>query len=73
MLRCKVCARFVFRHHECCPQLSPFAALSLFCSRIVCFIYGHDLHDDGFAGPDSGCIDINCHRCGAGEGRRWLY
>lgn len=40
---------------------------------LYCECVGHDLHDDGHAGPESGCIDVNCHRCGWSAGRSWLY
>ena len=31
----------------------------------VCRIKGHQWHDDeGYAGPDSGCMDHTCERCG---------
>jgi len=38
-----------------------------------CFVAGHDVHDDGYGTPESGCIDINCHRCGRSFGRTVLY
>lgn len=41
--------------------------------ELTCKVIGHDLHDDGWAGPDSGCIDVNCHRCGWSTGKKWLY
>lgn len=41
--------------------------------RLVCAVVGHDMHDDGYAGPDSGCVDVNCHRCGYSAGRHYLY
>jgi hypothetical protein len=34
---------------------------------------GHDFTDDGWAGLDSGCIDLRCETCGFGPGRVWLY
>lgn len=39
----------------------------------VCRVRGHDFADDGFGGPECGCIDIRCQRCGFGYGRHWLY
>jgi len=30
----------------------------------ICLRYGHDLVDEGYAGPDSGAIDMVCKRCG---------
>ena len=38
----------------------------------VCKQYGHDLEDNGYAGPDSGAIDMYCHRCG-GSWHTQLY
>lgn len=38
----------------------------------VCLLKGHDLIDEGYAGPDSGCIDMVCKRCGWSS-RTWLY
>jgi hypothetical protein len=42
-------------------------------NRIACKIFGHDLIDEGFGNPESGCIDISCQRCGWGPGVQWLY
>jgi hypothetical protein len=30
----------------------------------ICKIKGHDWHEDGYCGPDSGAIDMECKRCG---------
>lgn len=38
-----------------------------------CLLLGHDLQDDGYGTPETGCIDINCHRCGRSFGRTVLY
>lgn len=29
-----------------------------------CKIYGHDMVDNSYAGPDTGCVDLACTRCG---------
>jgi hypothetical protein len=42
-------------------------------ARLLCRMRGHELYDDGFADSESGCIDINCRRCGESFGREWLY
>lgn len=38
-----------------------------------CNVVGHDIVDEGYAGPDSGCIDLVCKRCGWGPGKVTLY
>ena len=38
----------------------------------ICEWQGHELVDEGYAGPDSGCIDIVCRRCGWNY-RKTLY
>lgn len=38
-----------------------------------CLLLDHDLRDDGYGTPETGCIDINCHRCGRSYGRTVLY
>ena len=40
---------------------------------VVCAVVGHKWQDNGYAGPDSGCIDIGCARCGWDRGRTVLY
>lgn len=30
----------------------------------ICHFKGHALMDDSYGGPDSGCIDLTCTRCG---------
>ena len=40
---------------------------------LVCLLFGHKLRDYGFAGSDSGCVDIGCERCGFSYERHWLY
>lgn len=39
----------------------------------LCKIKDHDWEDEGYASPDSGCIDMVCQRCGYGPGREYLY
>ena len=39
----------------------------------VCRLRGHRFTDQGFAGPDEGCIDLVCDRCGHSPGTVWLY
>jgi hypothetical protein len=41
--------------------------------RAWCAVLGHKLVDSGYAGPDSGCIDIGCTRCGWSAGHVQLY
>lgn len=38
-----------------------------------CAKRGHDLVDEGYAGPESGCIDMTCRKCGFSYGRKYLY
>jgi len=57
---------------------SPHVAASLNAARFianttVCAVVGHKLADHGYAGPESGCIDISCDRCGFGYSRTYLY
>jgi hypothetical protein len=40
---------------------------------VICAFIGHDVVDYGYAGPDSGCIDMQCKRCGVSLGHQWLY
>ena len=42
-------------------------------ARLVCKFRGHEWEDEGWATPDSGCIDMVCQRCGYSPGRHWLY
>ena len=39
---------------------------------MICRFLDHDFEDHGYAGPESGCIDVECKRCGYGF-REWLY
>ena len=56
------------------PRASVVLDSALFLSRVsVCAVVGHKLVDNGYAGPDSGCIDIECARCGWSFGRTVLY
>lgn len=32
--------------------------------QLRCRFSGHDLEDNGYAGPDSGAIHMDCKRCG---------
>lgn len=36
----------------------------IYVAERICDRRGHDLEDYGYAGPDSGAIDMHCHRCG---------
>lgn len=29
-----------------------------------CAEHGHQIVDDSYGGPDSGCVDLHCTRCG---------
>ena len=40
---------------------------------LVCLAAGHDKHDFGSAGPESGDIDVRCRRCGRVFARTTLY
>ena len=42
-------------------------------SWLWCKVFGHNLVDEGYATPDSGCIAVVCKRCGQSWGRTWLY
>jgi hypothetical protein len=33
-------------------------------SALRCLLTDHKLQDNSYGGPDSGCIDLNCRRCG---------
>ena len=33
-------------------------------SPIICRFFGHDWMEDGYAGPDSGWMSMDCRRCG---------
>jgi hypothetical protein len=39
----------------------------------VCALLGHAWIDNGFGGPDSGCIEMECTRCGFSAPTVWLY
>ena len=39
----------------------------------MCHFFDHRWEDQGHAGPDSGCVDMVCTRCGVSCGRVWLY
>lgn len=47
--------------------------IATFARALHCRISGHDLVDEGFAGPDSGCIEMVCKRCGYCYPTQWLY
>ena len=53
-------------------KLLPCAWIPRF-APLVCRLFGHKLTDCGYAGPESGCIDICCVRCGFSYERHWLY
>lgn len=57
------------------PNVFEFIRIQVesFIRSLRCRIFEHDLVDEGFATPDSGCIDIVCQRCGWSAGRKWLY
>lgn len=42
-------------------------------AAIVCVVRDHDLVDDGYGTPESGCIDLSCRRCERSFGRTVLY
>ena len=37
--------------------------------ELVCSKAGHSLVEEGFAGPESGCMEMSCTRCGESWGR----
>jgi hypothetical protein len=39
-------------------------ALPLSITPLICKWKGHDIVDRGYGGPDSGCMDHECRRCG---------
>lgn len=47
--------------------------LALVPSLFLCAFNGHKYVDEGYAGPESGCIDLVCTRCGWSPGRVYLY
>lgn len=57
------------------PNVVVFAVEVLQSLRacVVCRVRGHDLIDEGYASPESGCIEITCKRCGHSYGRHYLY
>jgi hypothetical protein len=65
---------------EHCDTIPPgvlIAILMVLGDRIVewfCEHMGHlDLVDDGYAGPDSGCISMSCRSCGKSWPTDYLY
>ena len=35
-------------------------------AQLVCRVKGHDWQDNSYGGPETGCIDMDCRRCGYG-------
>jgi len=66
------------RHVEGCSTLAAVVSIAIARARqvgasLVCAVRGHDLEDEGYANPESGCIDMVCQRCGYSYGRVVLY
>jgi len=41
---------------------------------LPCLVHGdHDLVDEGWGNPESGCIAVTCQRCGYAYPTHWLY
>lgn len=56
------------------PRIYALAGAAGFVGAVAtCAVFGHRWVDSGYGGPDSGCIDINCARCGFEHGRTTLY
>lgn len=56
-----------------CWPLAVTRRVELLFAITQCLVVGHDLVDEGHAGPDSGCIDLSCKRCGMTYPRIVLY
>ena len=41
-----------------------YQAAKIAKNALVCEYVGHDLADDSYGGPDSGCMAAHCERCG---------
>jgi hypothetical protein len=73
----------LFEHANFPPAPKPFLyslapavtipALAEALNFFYCISHGHNFVDRGYAGPDSGCIDMVCQRCGYDAGTTWLY
>lgn len=50
-----------------------YSALVVITRFTYCSLFGHAWEDQGYAGPDSGCIDLVCTRCDYRAGRTVLY
>jgi len=65
---------FLFKHPLLYRVVDAYYTLK---SRVlfytVCKLKGHDLVDNGYATPDSGCIQMDCNRCGYSWPTHWLY
>lgn len=48
------------------PSYIEFASIlsRVFWNNFKCSLVGHDIIDESVAGPDSGCMDHYCKRCG---------
>lgn len=63
-------SRFIARARNWTPM--GWKLYRLYCiakmigNLIVCEVKGHDLVDDSYGGPDSGCMAAHCSRCGWG-------
>lgn len=59
------------------PRLYRLLEAYWFCKYRVlyayCMLFKHKWEDNGFATPDSGCIRMQCRRCGHAEPIHWLY
>lgn len=53
--------------------MAAYDSVRFLAKATACSIVGHKWEDQGYAGPDGGCIDITCTRCGFEAGRVTLY
>lgn len=45
----------------------PFDLLGQLAASNHCAMRGHDIEDHSYGGPESGCVDLQCTRCGWGH------
>lgn len=64
---------FVERDTQSLRIYATFEVLFSLVAPVVCLVRGHDLVDNGYATRESGCINVECQRCGYSYGTQWLY
>ncbi len=65
--------QFMFDHPKLVKFWDVWLTIKFWPLFLVCKIKGHDLVDNGYATPDSGCIQMDCRRCGYSYPTHWLY